>query len=158
MALHNIERIIKQLSIRLRLEPVIIGRVVGLLATGGRRPDVGIVSASVGVQGRGVGHGVGGGHGGGPLVVHALWHEVVGIIAARVVGGLASKVQVSGRIGCPSRGLLPILIMQTAISSRLASCHALARGGNLIETVLEYLVKMHRILALHLYCKLLTNH
>ena len=66
VTLHDVESIIKQLSIRLRLESVIVDHCcccwVITLLTGWRRPD--IVVSGPRVQGGGVGHAVGGGHGG----------------------------------------------------------------------------------------------
>ena len=157
VTLHDVESIIKQLSIRLRLESVIVDHCcccwVITLLTGWRRPD--IVVSGPRVQGGGVGHAVGGADGAG-LVVHAVRHEVAGVVA-RILTTLPRELQ---GLGARVARAAPVLVVELTIvdsSLSLASHMSLTRSSDLVETVLKHLVQMHRILAPSHWIHLLTQ-
>ena len=143
VTLHDVQSVVEELRVRLRLESggvVDVRRQVGLLA-GGWRPDVGVRS----VEGGGVGHAVGRGHGASASpVVHTLRHVVASLVVARAIAVLLRKVQVSPHIGL---GLRPLLVVEADLGPGLGTSQARPRGGDLVETVLENLVQVHRVLS-----------
>ena len=161
VTLHDVQRVIKQLRVWLGLESdggprgvVDVGGQVALV-TGGWTPDVlaGLAAGVRGVQGGGVRHRVGGGHGGlRALVVHALRHEVVGVVSPGAGGPIVAaillgEVEVGANIGLGA-ALLPVAIMKAPeLSALVTRDQTSARGCDLVETVLENLVKMHRVLS-----------